>query len=216
MVVVRKLFKKRFRRVQCWWRKHSPLAVGLLILGGGLLVYTGYMDERHFTIDPTAYRPLLHVIARAESNGNYNAYFGNANNSEIKFTAMPIAEVLSWQQQYVNQGSPSSAVGRYQFLDSTLAGLVNELGIDPQQPFDEPTQDRLAIALVERRGAHEYASDKLSREQFAANLAKEWAGLPKVIGDNPHQSHYEGDSLNSARVGVDEVLRAIKPIKPSR
>lgn len=188
--------------------------VVVLILGGGLLVYTGYMQQRQFTIDPESYKPLLHVIAKAESNGNYNAYFGNASNRKIDFTAMPIAEVMSWQQQYVKQGSPSSAVGRYQFLDSTLAGLVNELRLDPRQPFDEPTQDKLAIALVERRGAKEYANEELSREEFAANLAKEWAGLPKIIGDNPHQSYYEGDSLNSARTSIDEVLQAIEPIKP--
>ncbi len=170
------------------------------------------MDSSHQAINPASYQPLLQVIAKAESNGNYNAYYGNPANHDVVFTDMTIQQVLDWQQNFIRQGNPSSAVGRYQIINTTLAGLVQHLGISPSQSFDQTTQDRLAIALIERRGAQAYVEKKLSKEAFAANLAKEWAGLPKTLGDNPSASYYSGDGLNSSRVPVTELLGAIQPI----
>jgi len=166
-------------------------------------------------IDPTSYSSLLNTIAKGESNGNYNAYFGSVDNSQIRFTDMTVAEVMHWQQQYVEQGAVSNAVGRYQFMGTTLAGLVKQLKISTHLKFDEKLQDRLAIALIERRGAHAFIQKQISREQFAANLAMEWAALPSVIGNSPHQSYYAGDGLNHARVTSDEVFDAIGKLKKS-
>ncbi len=160
-------------------------------------------------IDPTSYKPLLDTIAKGESNGNYNAYFGRVGNADVRFTSMTVAEVMHWQQEYVEKGAASNAVGRYQFMGTTLAGLVKQLGINTQLKFDEALQDRLAIALIERRGSLSYIQQKITREQFAANLAMEWAALPRIIGENPNESYYAGDGLNHARISSDEVLGAI-------
>lgn len=170
------------------------------------------MQNKRLTVDPASYAPLLDVIAKAESKGNYNAHFGNAANSSVDFTKMSVAQVLQWQSDFVQQGNASSAVGKYQIINTTLSGLVRQLGIDAKQPFDKQTQDSLAIALLERRGAEKYINSEITREEFAANLAKEWAGLPKVIGQDPDESYYASDGLNKSRVGVDEVLEAIEPI----
>jgi conjugal transfer mating pair stabilization protein TraG len=156
---------------------------------------------------------LLTTIAKVESKNNYNAYFGNAGNTSVQFTSMTVGEVLDWQRQFVAQGNPSSAVGRYQFIDSTLQGLVRQLKIDKNTKFDEALQDRLAVALLERRGIRDYANDKISREEFAHNLSKEWAALPRVIGDQPEQSYYAGDGLNKAQLSVDEMYRSIATIR---
>lgn len=170
------------------------------------------MQNRRFTVDPATYVPLLDVIAKAESKGNYNAYFGNPGNSSVDFTKMSIAEVMLWQADFVRQGNASSAVGKYQIINTTLAGLIRQLGLDAHQPFDKQTQDSLAIALLERRGAENYINNEITREEFAANLAKEWAGLPKVIGENPDKSYYASDGLNKARVSVGDIMKAIEPI----
>ena len=170
------------------------------------------MQNKRLIVDPATFAPLLQLIARAESQGNYNAYFGNVGNTAVDFRAMSIGEVMRWQKEYVQQGSPSSAVGRYQIIDTTLVGLVQELGVDRGQLFDETLQDKMAMALLERRGAEQYVNGELTRDEFAANLAKEWAGLPRVLGDNPAYSYYAGDGLNKALVGVDEVRKAIEPI----
>jgi muramidase (phage lysozyme) len=156
---------------------------------------------------------LLTTIAKVESKNNYNAYFGNAGNTSVQFTSMTVGEVLAWQKQFVEQGNPSSAVGRYQFIDSTLRGLVHQLNIDQTAKFDEALQDKLAVALLERRGIREYANDKISREEFAHNLSKEWAALPQAIGDQPEQSYYANDGLNKAQLSVDEIYRSIATVR---
>ncbi len=168
------------------------------------------MSNERIRIDPAAHAPLLNLIARAESNGNYNAYFGNSNNTEIDFTSMTVAEVMTWQKEFIAQGKASSAVGRYQIIDTTLAGLVRQLEIDTTQKFDVRMQDQMAIALLERRGVEEYVNNQLTRHEFAANIAKEWAALPKIVGDNPHESYYASDGLNRSRIEVNEVLGEIE------
>lgn len=172
------------------------------------------MSPRRLVVNPDTYGPLLQLIARAESNGNYNAYFGNAGNNAIDFTQMTITQVMAWQANYIRQGSPSSAVGRYQIINTTLEGLVRQRGIDTDRKFNHKTQDELAIALLERRGIEAYVNNELSRDEFAANLAKEWASFPKIVGPNPDQSYYHSDGLNRAHVRIDEVRQAIAVIAP--
>jgi conjugal transfer mating pair stabilization protein TraG len=186
------------------------LAVAGLCLVATLMIYTYNMPPH---IEPAAYTPLLNTIAKGESKGNYNAYYGNVSNTALRFTDMTIEEVLQWQEDYVHQGSPSSAVGKYQLIRPTLAGLVRQLKIEPQAKFDEALQDRMAIALLERRGALDYAAKKLSREAFAANLAKEWAALPRVVGGNPEESYYAHDGINRSHITIDEVFKALASLE---
>lgn len=174
------------------------------------MAYNRLMEVR---IDPAAYKPLLDTIAKGESNGNYNAYYGNGSNATLKFTEMTIEQVLLWQQAYVEQGSPSSAVGKYQIIRPTLVSLVKKLNIKPEAKFDASLQDTFAVALLEKRGAKDYMNDRLSRESFAANLSQEWAALPKVAGDNPEQSYYAGDGLNASNITVNEILGVLGTIK---
>lgn len=190
------------------------MAAVALVLFAGIFGYATYMQNKRLVVDPASYGPLLHLIASVESKGNYNAYFGNPYNKSIEFTNMSVAEVMKWQAEFVAQGNASSAVGRYQIVDTTLAGLVRQLGIDTSKKFDAAMQDRMAMALLERRGAENYVNKELTQDQFAANLAKEWAALPKVVGENPEQSYYASDGLNKSLVGIDEVLKAIEPIRP--
>jgi conjugal transfer mating pair stabilization protein TraG len=200
----RALHRRKTRKAARAWF----IITGIAVAAAGL-VYNN-MQTR---IDPAAYAPLLNTIAMGESNGNYNAYFNNPGNSSLRFTDMTVSEVLKWQGDYVDQGSFSSAVGRYQFVRPTLAGLVKQLKLDPQARFDEALQDRLAITLMERRGAVDYVEQKLTREQFAANLAKEWAALPRVLGGNPEESYYAQDGVNKSRVSIDEVYKALASLE---
>jgi conjugal transfer mating pair stabilization protein TraG len=193
-------------------RKILAVVVLLALIGVALTAEVIYqtMPTR---INPEAYVPLLNTIAEGESKGNYNAYFGNAGNTTVHFTDMSVEQVLAWQADYVRGGSPSSAVGRYQLVRPTLAGLVRQLQIDPKAKFNKSLQDQLAITLMERRGSVEYVDKKLTREQFAANLAKEWAALPKVTGPRPQESYYAGDGLNQSRVSITSVYSAVDKLR---
>ncbi len=87
----------------------------------GIIVYAVFMPRSDKPINPEAFAPLLNLIAEGESNDNYNAYFGNPKNQEIDFTSMTVAEVMTWQKEIVRRGNPSSAVGRYQIINTELA-----------------------------------------------------------------------------------------------
>lgn len=196
-------------------RRTTPkLYVGVVLACIGLLGYAIHMNTRPIVADPASYKPLLDLIADAESKGNYNAYFGNANNQSIDFTKMTITQVQEWQKSTIQQGHASSAVGRYQIIDTTLGELVAQQRIDPSSKFDSSLQDQLAIALLERRGSLSYLRGELTSEQFAANLAKEWASLPRITGPKPESSYYAGDGLNISLVDSQQVLGAVSQLKP--
>ena len=154
----------------------------------------------------------MSLIGKIESNDNYNAYFGNPSNNEIKFTDMTIDQVMRWQADFIADENASSAVGRYQIINTTLVGLVRELKIDTKEKFNQQTQDRMAIALFERRGSTAFINNEVTAEEFAARLAKEWAALPKVIGDNPGSSYYANDGLNSSRAKPETVLGVVNQL----
>ncbi len=213
--MIRRFIRKRRLTLREWRKRQLPrAAISGLLLCAAVLAYTGYMSTQRHNVDQRSYQQLLTLIARAESNDNYNAYYANPRNTSIRFTSMTIEEVLAWQREQIAAGSPSTAVGRYQIINTTLKGLVDELGLAPSQLFDESMQDRLAITLLERRGAVAYINKEITPEEFAANLAKEWAALPRIEGERPTDSYYAGDGLNKARLAPHEVLGAIEPIKP--
>lgn len=211
--------RKLYKTIKRWVNKRSRnfnrtpikrrLIIGFVAVGGlASLILIGMQDiEKIHTAD------LLNTIAKVESSYNYNAYFGNPNNTSIQFTDMTVNEVQHWQKEFIEQGNASSAIGRYQFIDSTLQGLIAQLKIDGNEKFDEALQDRLADTLLERRGVREYVDNKISREEFAHNLSKEWAALPKSIGENPEQSYYAGDGLNKAQVSVEELYASIASVR---
>lgn len=197
-------FKKRLSRSQNWF-----LAGSIVILVGIMIVESRGIAS----VDPRAYQPLLSVIAKGESGGNYNAYFGNPGNTEVRFTDMTLQQVLSWQEDHQNKGNVSNAVGKYQIIQPTLNGLIATLSLKLDEKFDENLQDRLAVKLLEQRGAHDYLMKKISREDFAANISMEWAALPKLKGDNPESSYYAGDGLNRSHISVGEVLGALDSVE---
>jgi muramidase (phage lysozyme) len=150
---------------------------------------------------------LLELIGQKEANGNYNLAYGG---KQVNFTDMSINEVLRWQDNYVAGGSPSSAAGKYQFIRGTLRSLKSELGLSGEEKFSPEMQDKLAEALLERRGYSDYLEGNISEDKFMNNLSKEWASLPK---DGSGRSYYAGDGLNKAGVSPETLLAAIRSVK---
>lgn len=200
-----KIYKKHIKKyLKLVSRPKRWFALPVIIM---LVILAVIVTERN--VMNANYTDLLNTIAQGESKGNYNAHYGNTHNSTTTFTDMTVAQVLDWQREYVAQGNPSSAVGKYQFIEPTLRGLVDEMNIDLNARFDADLQDKLAIRLLERRGVHEYLRGNMTREQLAHNLSKEWAALPRVIGANPNSSYYDGDGLNHVQISIEEVFVAI-------
>jgi muramidase (phage lysozyme) len=194
-----------YKSIRRQLRRHQVTAIGVFA-GITISAIAIIMSQRPI---PLNYDALLATIAEGESRGNYNAYYGNVANAEVIFTNMTLDEVIQWQLQYVEDGSPSSAVGKYQVIRPTLEDLISEKDLSLEMKFDEQLQDRLAITLIDRRGSQKFARGKLSREDFANRLSQEWAALPNVTGDNPSESYYAGDGLNKSLISVDELLSSI-------
>lgn len=152
--------------------------------------------------DPVAAN-VLDLAATPESAGNYNAVIGNSRSTE-DLSKLSIGEIFQLQHRLVARGMPSGAVGRYQFINGTLRGLVSELGISTSEKFTPELQDRLGLALLARRGYNEWRSGKLGDAAFARNLSQEWAGLP-----NPDtgQSFYPGQH---AGVSLGHVMASLR------
>lgn len=148
---------------------------------------------------------LLSLIRKEEAAGNYNAVFGRAN-SKVDLSQFTLDDILAQQQAARKRGAKSTAIGGYQFIYKTLRGLKAELGLDGTEKFTPELQDKLAVALLNRRGLPQFRAGRISKKQFALSLSKEWASLP-----NPStgRSFYAGDGLNASRLPRSAVYAAL-------
>jgi muramidase (phage lysozyme) len=186
--------------------------------------------ETHEETSPAKTRDLLEYIQRFESTGAtksqgvqsaYQVVYGGISTADrplVVLTHMTVSEVLAWQDR-IDPRYRSEAAGAYQVMEDTLRGLVNSGHVDPNAMFDEATQDAVALLLIERRGLSKFVAGKMSAEEFADNLAREWASFP-VVRDQKGasryvkrgQSYYAGDGLNKAHADPDEFLNMVKGI----
>jgi hypothetical protein len=156
-------------------------------------------DEVPSILDPnsgTGTQPvdlLLSLIARAEAgSAGYDAVQHGARVRPARLpTQMTLGEIYQWID--ATPGQPH-AIGRYQFIPSTLRRVARERGFGPETQFTAGVQDVLALVLLEDAGLSRFQAGDLERRQFMHNLARIWAGLPLPNG----RSYYEGHAGNSA------------------
>ena len=174
----------------------------------------------------TAVTPLLDFIGNKESQG-YDDISGLVSRSRYpskKITEMTIGQILEWQES-IDRFQLSEAVGRYQIMEDTLRGYNNDRttgpgtalytrsGLSASDLFNPDNQDRMATTLLEDRGLKRFLAGEITREQFANNLASEWASLPLVTGPKAGRSNYDGDRAgNRALSTVKEFLDAIDKV----
>jgi muramidase (phage lysozyme) len=166
--------------------------------------------------------PLRALLRKYESADDYNAVWGGiarADHPPRPLVEMTVGQVLDWQDS-IDRKYMSEAAGAYQILEDTLRGLYREADVPRSARYDRATQDKLADALLRRRGLDDYLAGRITAEKFALALSMEWASLPV-----PHdvrrdgrtirkgQSYYAGDGLNAAHASVDEVLTALRAVK---
>lgn len=130
---------------------------------------------------------FLAAVDKTEGAGDYDTLFGHAQkNGPFAGTAisqMPIRDVLAFTDpsgpyaQYVKDkvGRVATPVGKYQTVGTTLRNAVGALGLDPNAPYDQATQDRVASYLARQRIA---SADTLPGKIQA--LRAEWQGFKNV------------------------------------
>lgn len=131
------------------------------------------------------------AIADTEAK-SYDSMFANAESVDGKFlgmelTAMPMSAIYDltelngdFHKRNLELGHDTTAVGKYQFVGNTLRdlrdrGVLEELGITEDTIFNEETQDKIAVYLVQRRVKPEYSLKKAREE-----MGKEWEGFKKL------------------------------------
>lgn len=181
----------------------GPVGTILGGLAGGIAGAMGYdMFARSGSGKPGSEQKILDFLGKYESNGNYDVMVGGANQG---LTKMTVGEVMQLQNQLAASGK-GTAAGKYQIIQKTLAGLISQGVASPTDMFDSATQDKLGRALLDRRGYSAYKEGKITADQFADNLAKEWAALPTASG----RSYYDGVGNNKALVSRADLMTAIQ------
>ena len=170
-------------------------------------------------------KTLLDAIRSHEAPKGYGQIYSGAKgvSKNADVSKMTLDGVLLFQAQMKDKGSASTACGGYQFLRKTLKATIQGMGLNGNEVWTPELQDRMALYLVEQRGLPRFLSGRISRTEFANNLAKEWASLPVVStvqgGSrivNRGQSFYAGDGLNKSfhkPAVIESLLDAIKAQK---
>ncbi len=180
--------------------------------------------------------PLLDMIAKGESEGagGYNAMnqgtisgkvIGSGSSEKIikeKLTDMTVGQVMERGAKKTDDAKTRKekglifAAGRYQIIPETLAGLVKQGIVSKDDKFDETTQDKLGMALIEQTGAMKLAAaGKFDEAQNA--LAKIWAAIPlatDVDDKKAGQSYFEKKGENTSHSGLnvkDALMSSIPP-----
>ena len=158
-------------------------------------------------------RPLMDLIATGE--GTYNAINrGRAGDTPggiqwlkgqtfENFTVRQVIEMQRWQVH---------AVGRYQFIPSTLRFAVKHSSVNELDMFTPETQDRLMAALIfyKRPAVGAYIRGDHDLLGWALNeLAKEWASIEYRNGRGFYD-HIGGNRAKISRAEMSAVLQDIK------
>ncbi len=159
--------------------------------------------------DPAA--ALLGLIAEAEAGRmGYDAVQHGARIRPPKPpTQMTLGEIHAWIA--ATPGQPH-AIGRYQFIPSTLRRVARIEGLGPATRFTPEVQDRLAGVLLRDAGLQAFEAGEMPRRTFMRNLARIWAGLPLPDG----RSYYDGYAGNKATMSWARFEGAMARIWPGR
>jgi conjugal transfer mating pair stabilization protein TraG len=152
---------------------------------------------------------LLDLIAAPESRGNYNAWYGNAGQTAMDLSTLTVAQVGELQRELVRE-TGGSAIGRYQIIDDTLSQLTGRMGLSGAEQFTPELQDRMALVLARDAGLDDWQAGRIDDGQFAHNLSRTWAGLPR---DESNLSYHEGVSGNRAGMDYEDVVASLRDIR---
>lgn len=117
---------------------------------------------------------FISFISGAEGTGEgtrgYNEVlaYGAYGGGDAKLTEMSLNEVAALGDEirkHPDNPYNSGAVGKGQIVPKTLRSLISELGLTGEEKYDEKMQDKLIVALANRRG------------RDPQGLRQEWQGL---------------------------------------
>ena len=141
-----------------------------------------------------------------ESKGNYNAVIGDADATQ-DLSKMTLAQIRNLQNWLLGEGEPSSAVGRYQGIKTTLTGFQRHKGLPDSTLFTDELQDEFGLYLLVSRGYRAWYEGRTTNADLAHGMACEWASLPDPLMGG--KSHYDGVGPNHASTTLSELYAAL-------
>lgn len=165
-----------------------------------------------------SWKPILDLIAKYEAvGGSYDSIYPSRTKPGL--SKMTIAEADSWQASTASSRG-SAAAGRYQFMN--IKHQAAYAGIGSDAIFSPENQDKMAIALIEKKRKVTYDLMQKNPDEAMIRLGMEWAALPMPKAMRGHkrmvnagQSYYAGDGKNKAGASIKEVRDAMKGIGPT-
>lgn len=166
------------------------------------------------TFSGDALNALKDEISKKE--GGYRSYnrgsSGDTPNPKIDITRLTVGEVMTRQSGSFGKPRDFFAVGKYQFVPTTLASAVADkrTGVKVTDLFSPETQEKLFIHLLYKQPAvMSYLKGKSNNIDAAINgLAAEFASLPTTSG----KGKYDGDKAKNKASGGLERVEKIKLI----
>ena len=148
-------------------------------------------------------RRLLDLVYNTE-NGKRDYNLWNTQTQILptkSMTDMTVQEVMDIQEQ--NLGNNGGAAGAGQIKLPTMKFLIKNNTLDANELFSPEAQDRAHMRLLRRRGLDAFERGDMPLDDFALELAKEYASFPLLspIGDKKvGQSYYVGKAQNNALI----------------
>jgi hypothetical protein len=159
----------------------------------------------------------------------YDITLGNGKHlggAKPEISKMTMKEVFALQKKMKQDPSnrysigngkyaPSSAVGKYQFVEPTLRSTMKRAGLSENDIFSPENQDKMANVLLDDAGQQEYKNGKINSHQYQKKISKIWAS---VEGNNYGQGiHTSTSTIQKAIKATGETpvahARRITPIK---
>jgi len=194
--------------------KSIETGVGKMV-GGAKDAVSGAMD---YVTGDTGVKGLLSRIAEGEGtsdtaakkHGLASGYdvtlgYGKYAKGSKPLSQMTIAEVKQLQSDMLKGGASSTAVGKYQFISKTLAGLQKKLRVGEQDIFSAELQDKFGKELLKQRGLGQYKSGKISSKKFQDNLASEWASIATSETGKSRYGQATGTSSDQIQAAIGGV-----------
>ena len=157
---------------------------------------------------------MIQFIRRYESGsrGYDSVWYGNRYPLPQRPTEMTLCQIKDWQLQ-ARRYQASTAIGMYQLVGGTFRSMIEELGMDCSLKFNQRIQDRIGLALLNRRGWLEFKAGKLSVIDFAHELAGEWAAFPASKGPDRGKSRYWRVAGNRHGIELDAYLAFLTDLR---
>ena len=175
--------------------------------------------------DRQAIDGMLDKIGKAESNNDYDAEWGSGKygTREKDLTSMTMGEVKEYQREMIrvqknegkSAGQRSSALGKYQFISSSMKEAQSMSGLSDDDLYSEENQDKMGEMWLRKRGGLDkfMKSGRKDRDadKMQNKVASQWASMKNIRG----YGNYDTDGMNTARHSVrDEIDQLVNNAQP--